>query len=83
MANPANQYANLRAVVDYLVAAYESVDVETAKALVEKHRETVDTATKNRSYAYFPGDKIAAEEGLVEREDFDPDADDDDDSGEW
>lgn len=68
--NLSNRPANPLTVREYLTCAYLDVSEERARELVDEHHEDVETAMRLGSYAYFPGDKIAAAAGLTEDPDY-------------
>jgi len=77
----ASQLATKASIRAYLLAAYnvttDEVDAAMGRAYLGK--KYVEDAIKIGSYAYYPGDQIAKNEGWNENPEFSEDEDDDDD----
>lgn len=78
MSNSSTQEATRTGIYEYLIHAYK-VDEQTARSALEKHQTTVERAISDRSYNYYPGDRIAEAEGWEENPDFNPDGEEEED----
>ena len=75
----ANETITRDGLVQYLQDAFEQVDYDRARELVDKHSDIVQDGFNMLSHNYYVGNQIAEAESLVDREDYDPDAEEDED----